>query len=356
MAEFETKLNGRGQSHPPFTCEWHAHRREFFVCALLVGSFCFSIMLPSAAAVTMHGHAVAVDPKNGNDNPGCNLESPCKTISYAIQTVGASFVSLAPAVFNEPNVNITGADSLVISGVPSATVFDCSRRPQTTGPAFNIVNSAVMITGISFQSCYNPTSNGGAISAIGSSILATQCSFINCSAASGGAISVIGDRPSDGLFLNVQSSNFTGNSAKGSLVGCPQDAALPCSTWGGAVAAFEIYNVTISGCVMMSNNVNALIPSSSKQINSVAGGGCVSVLFNGNASGSLVYINGSTFTECTVIVSKTDNIMLGNGAFVLVRDVHGTACLIRYRIRRRGLGLLRPLIWTEAAGRVTLQY
>ena len=172
-----------------------------------------------------------------------------------------------------------------------------------------------MVTGISFQSCSNPTSYGGALSASGSSVLVSQCSFINCSAASGGAISVIG--PGDGLFLAVQSSNFTGNSANGGSVGCPEDAALPCSAWGGAIAAFEIFNVTIKGCTMVSNRVDAQVPIDSGQYqksrNAVAGGGGLSVLFNGNASGSSIDISGNNFTECTVDVSSDGTVFVGNG-------------------------------------------
>jgi hypothetical protein len=333
-------------------------------CVSLLGSCCVSA---SAAAAVVSGPAVvsvAVDPKHGADKPGCNLESPCKTISYAIQIVGASFVSLsAGGIFDEPTVNISGSASLVISGMPSATI-DCSRRLQTTGPAFSIVNSAVVVTGISFQNCYNPTSYGGALSASGSSVLVSQCSFINCSAASGGAISVIG--PGDGLVLNVQSSIFTGNSANGGLVGCPEDPALPCSTWGGAIAAFEIFNVTIRGCTMISNRADAQVPIASGQYNqsrnAVAGGGGLSVLYNGNASGASIDISGNNFTECTVDIPKSDiTVYVGNGVYLMTHIIiNRFSCFSTFdsfdcSIRRGSLCLLWPRVWNAAAGRVTFE-
>jgi len=242
------------------------------------------------------------------------MSAPCKTIAYAVQSIGASFVSLSAGPFNEPTVNIRNIASLVISGVPSATVFECSSRSVPTGAAFSIVNSTVTITGVTFQSCSNPTSNGGAVSARGSSIVVSQCSFINCSAASGGAMSVTGS--SGVLFLNVQSSNFTANSANGGgSASCPADPTQPCSTWGGAIAAFEMSNVTIGGCTMIGNTAQAYVPTQSQQFsasrNAVAGGGCVSVLFSGNSSGANVKFSGSTFLSCTVTVGT--NVYVGNG-------------------------------------------
>ena len=153
------------------------------------------------------------------------------------------------------------------------------------------------------------------MSASGSSIVVLQCRFINCSAASGGAMSVTGS--SSDVFLNVQNSNFTLNSAIGGLSGCPADVAQPCSTWGGAIAAFEMLNVTISGCAMIENNARASVPTASGQFNAsrnaVVGGGCVSVLFSGNSSGSSVNVRGSTFLKCAVMLTVGDNVNVGNG-------------------------------------------
>jgi len=206
--------------------------------------------------------AITVNPSTGIDSTTCGVTPapPCKTIAHAVRNLGASFVVLSAGVFNESAVNVTSAESLVIIGVPSATVFDCSSRP---GPAFNIRNSTVNTTGVTFQACSNPNATGGAMFANGSSVVVSQCSFMNCSAASGGAMSVSG--PGGGLYLSVQDSNFTGNSANGGLVSCPANATQPCSTWGGAVAAFEMLNVTVSGRRMVNNTAQASVPTSAPQ-------------------------------------------------------------------------------------------
>jgi len=273
---------------------------------------CLAALLVCACLVSASA-AVTVNPSTGIDSTTCGStpSPPCKTIAYAVRNLSASFVVLSAGVFNESAVNITGAESLVISGVPSATVFDCSSR---SGPAFKIVNSTVSITGVTFQACSNPIANGGAVSANGSSVVVSQCSFMNCSAASGGAMSVSG--PGGGLYLNVQNSSFSGNSAIGGLAGCPADPTQPCSTWGGAVAAFEMLNVTVSGCRMVNNNAQASMPPSAPQYrggNAVAGGGCVSVLFAKNTSGSSVRVSDNTFSECTVTLSVVNNVNFGNG-------------------------------------------
>jgi hypothetical protein len=208
--------------------------------------------------------------------------------------------------------------SLVVSGVPSSTFFDCSRRlGPTTGAAFNINNSTVMITGVTFQHCSNPNANGGAVSAVDSSVVASQCSFVNCSAANGGAMSATGR--GEGMFLRVENSNFNGNSAVGGLIGCPpgSHSSEPCSTWGGAIAAFEILNVSVTGCSMTDNAAVAEVPVASPQRllsrNAVAGGGCVSVLFRGNCSAFVLHMSDNLFLRCAVHVSRSRNIVVGNG-------------------------------------------
>jgi hypothetical protein len=176
---------------------------------------------------------------------------------------------------------------------------------------------------VTFLQCTNLNANGGAISASGSSVVVLQCRFLNCSASSGGAISVTG--PGSSLFLRVHGSDFQRNSALGGTSGCPQDAAQPCSSWGGAIAAFEILNVTVSSCSMASNIARASIPRSSLQHNAsrnaVAGGGCVSVVFFGSASDTALRVLGNRFVHCEVAVSGSDNVAAGNGASAL----HGTA-------------------------------
>jgi len=66
-----------------------------------------------------------------------------------------------------------------------------------------------------------------------------------------------------------------------------------------------------------------LVPIDSGQFqksrNAVAGGGCVSVLFYGNASGSAVHISDNSFTECAVQVLNTGNVTVGNGAYMMLK-------------------------------------
>jgi hypothetical protein len=225
------------------------------------------------------------------------------------------FLSLSEGIYNEPTISISDV-TLVIRGNPNLTVFDCSRRQGTSsGPAFVINNSSISISGIIFQNCSNSAFNGGAISVIGSSVVLSQCSFIGCRAPSGGAVSVTGRGRDE--FLRIQNSTFITNFATGGSAGCPEDLSEPCSTWGGAVAAFEMYNVSISGCIMINNVAVALVPQlsiqSSASKNAVAGGGCISVMFRGNASGPELRMSSNTFVECRVEVSGSNGIVVGNG-------------------------------------------
>ena len=275
------------------------------------------ILFVAALLSTAHGVSVQVDPVSGSDDI-CNSTLMCRTIAYAVQLVGVSHVHLSSGVFNETTVRITDTPSLVVRGAPGATVFDCSRRPeQTNGAAFSISNSTVTFADIAFQSCSNVNGNGGAVSAVDSSVTVSHCVFVNCSAANGGAVSATGR--SGGEFLNVQNSTFTRNSAVGGLIGCPNGSrsSQPCSTWGGSIAAFEVYNVTVTGCTMAQSSAAAAVPVESPQSslsrNAVVGGGCVSVLFRGNSSGSAVQVSGNSFRQCTVHVSSASNALVGNG-------------------------------------------
>jgi hypothetical protein len=236
----------------------------------------------------------------------------CRSIAFAVQVVGATQLNLSSGIFSEPTVDFNGISSLVVRGVPSSTFFDCSLRVgRTTGAAFRIRNSTVIVDGITFQHCTNANSDGGAISSVDSSVTVSQSRFINCSAANGGAVSATG--PGIGLFLSVHGSNFTRNQAVGGAIGCPTDLPnQPCSTWGGAIASFEISNVTVVGCTMVENSVAAFAIQSTTN-NAVAGGGCVSVLFRGNSSASRVYISDNSFLQCTVDVSNSMNIRVANG-------------------------------------------
>jgi hypothetical protein len=284
-------------------------------CSSIIGFFCFLSALPSAAAAP--SVSVQVDPVSGSDAI-CNTTLVCRTIAYAVQLVGVSHVHLSSGVFNETTVNIRDAPSLVIRGMSSNTVFDCSRRTgQTNGSAFSIINSTVTFADVAFQSCSNMGGNGGAVSAVDSSVTVSHCVFVNCSAANGGAVSATA-RGRD-VFLNVQNSTFTRNSAVGGLIACPKElgSSQPCSTWGGSIAAFEVHNVTVIGCTMAQSSAAAAAPVDSPQSslsrNAVAGGGCVSVLFRGNSSGSTVQVGGNSFRQCTVHVSSASNALVGNG-------------------------------------------
>ena len=272
-----------------------------------------SCFLPVTVAAVA---SATVDPQHGVDSPACASQPPCRTVAYAVQVAKATNISLAAGVFNEPTVSISNVASLVISGTASASIFNCSDRLQSTGAAFSIANSTVIIMDVTFFQCANPNANGGAVSASGSSVVVLRCRFVNCSAASGGAISVAG--PGSLLFLRVHGSEFERNSALGGASGCPEDAAQPCSSWGGAIAAFEIPNVTVSACTMVSNIARASVPRLSPQNNAsrnaVAGGGCVSVLFFGSASDTALRVFSNRFVKCEVAVSFSDNVTLGNGA------------------------------------------
>ncbi len=305
--------------------------RALLLYASILACACIASALPIASGGSVA--SVIVDPSKGSDSDGCGTATPCKTIAYAIQRsiMSACSIRLTSGVFNESTVNINSITSLVISGEPSATIFDCSGRLHASGAVFNIFNSTVIITGVTFQNCFNPNDNGGAVSARASSMFVSNCNFINCSAASGGAISVAG--PGESLFLNIQNSSFSRNSANGGLIGCPNAAAQPCSTWGGAIAAFEIFNVSISGCTMVSNNARAYVPLTSLQYgaskNALAGGGCVSILFFGNASHSSVHVSNNVFDQCLVDVSSGQNVIAGNGMSLLCFTYFGLFFIIK---------------------------
>ena len=176
-------------NHCHFRANLHMQQHQFLAairCASIFVLCCIASALPSAGATTIT--SAIVNPRSGTDSSSCGqAASPCKTIAFAVQNIGASSVSLGPGVFIESTVNINNIASLVISGVSSATFFNCSGRLDNTRAAFLIVNSSVTITGISFENCFNPNSNGGAVSAFDSNVMVSRCSFKSCSAASGGA-------------------------------------------------------------------------------------------------------------------------------------------------------------------------
>jgi hypothetical protein len=309
--------NGQGRQTP---FKLGSAFQALLACAPVMVCAVIASVLPCAAAAG--GTSININPVTGDDSlcgvaPDKNV--PCKTVARAVELNDATVFIMSAGIYNDPPIRISNTVSLVIVGVPGATVFDCSSR---LGEAFNIVNSTVAITGVTFQDCLG-SSRGGAVSAIGSSIVVSQCSFTRCWAASGGAISVTG--PDKGLFLSIQNSKFSENRAWGMAADCPSNPTQqPCSTWGGAIAAFEMFNVTISGCDFFDNWASAHVPKPLDVdiTSSVAGGGCVSILFRGNATGSRVCISDNQFVKCTVSVSK--DIPRGNGVYVsqlYMRDV-----------------------------------
>ena len=193
------------------------HRRPSFspsallACMPILACVFVAMTVPPANAAALP--SIFVDPQNGSDADGCGGVAPCKTVAHAVRKLkgGGTSISLAAGVYLEPSVNISSFASLIISGVPSATIFDCSRRLHTPGAVFYIRNSSLTITGVTFMNCVNTNSNGGALAAVGSSVAVMQCSFMNCSAASGGAMHITGS--DNRVFVNVQNSSFLGNSA-----------------------------------------------------------------------------------------------------------------------------------------------
>jgi hypothetical protein len=333
-------------------------QKIFRILALLVvvshDLTCASIAYGFPPSATAGDILATVDPKIGIDSGSCGTHPPCKTITHAIQVIRASGLTLATGVFSEPTINIRNISSLVIIGVPSATIFNCSDRLHASGTAFNIVNSTVAFTGVVFINCWNMNANGGALNSSGSSVVVSSCSFINCSAASGGAIFVQG--PGSDLFLEVYDSYFTGNSAVGGDISCPYVTEQPCSTWGGAIATFEVANVTISGCTMADNIVRATVPQTSLQSNAsknaVAGGGCVSVAYLGNSSGTLLRFVGNSFSQCEVNVFGSDDIIIGNGMPKDYKFPFWTAVrlMVVRRVRWCSVRVLRSGCWYAVVG------
>ena len=149
------------------------------MCTANIAFFCVLSAISTATAAAA-GISVQVDPLTGGDSQ-CNTTFICRTIAHAVQLVDDSQVNLGAGAFNEPTVSIDNVSSLVVSGLPCSTFFDCSRRLEpATGPAFNTDNSTVTITGVTFQHCSNAKGNGGAVSAVDSSVAVSQCSFVNC--------------------------------------------------------------------------------------------------------------------------------------------------------------------------------
>jgi hypothetical protein len=324
-----------------------------FMCTASILFFCVSSAIATAAAAA--GISVQVDPLTGDDSR-CNTTLICRTIAHAVQLVGVSQVNLSAGVFNESTVSIDNVSSLVVSGVPSSTFFDCSRRlGPTTGAALQ-------------HQQLNRDDHGRHVPALLQLQRQRWRRVRRRQQRCGVAVQLrelqrsqrrrcVGDwsRPRH-CSCALQNSNFSGNAAIGGLIGCPagSQSSEPCSTWGGAVAAFEILNVSVTGCSMTDNSAVADVPWRPRRVfqsrNAVAGGGCVSVLFRGNCSASTLRMSGNSFLRCAVDVSRSRNIRVGNGTasflkstvFVLVIFDCSSVTVV-CRIRRRVVRLLRPV-------------
>jgi hypothetical protein len=286
--------------------------------SFLVVSFASAILLCAFSLQVVQGAdlSVIVNPYTGVDSPSCNSDPPCKTIAYAIHSQNANSVYLAAVYFNEPNVIINSSSPFVSiigsNDSSSSTVFDCNRR-SSTGPALFILNTAVSISGITFQNCANfdgLSGIGGAVSAIGSSVTVNDCQFFNNIAQIGGAIGV------KSSSLVVSSCVFENNIAT-----CPNAASTTtaCSAWGGAIGTEESPSVSIRSNRFNSNWVNLELKGVTNATSkAVGGGGCISVMHRGNVSESRVTINGNALESCSVQMvgfndgSATRGIQFGN--------------------------------------------
>ena len=215
---------------------------------------------------------------------------------------------LAAATFNETSIMVSSVSSLSVFGAANTT-FDCIVAGNA-GPVFNIINSTVSLSSLSFQNCNSPTSAGGAIATTSSNLALLSCSFKNNSAPAGGAVSAVG-----GLLL-VNGSVFVGNSAA-----CN---APICFTWGGAIAALETLVVTVVSCVFSLNTVSMpflMPPPGSFGSVSVGGGGGISVRFDGNASNAQASFINNLFDRCTVTAGPVPKGSPSSNSFFLYNPI-----------------------------------
>ncbi len=271
--------------------------RALRICSCLFASFHFAstILLGAFCLQGVEGAdlSVVVNPSTGFDSSVCNMSLPCQTIAYAIHSRNANLVYLSAGYFNESAVVISSSSPFVSiigsNGGSSSSVFDCNRRSKSSGPAFSIVNTAVSISGITFQNCVNFFNGGvgGAVSASGSSVNVSDCRFFNNHAQIGGAIGVTSSS------LAVSSCVFENNMAV-----CLKTAVCS-SAWGGAIGTKESPSVSIIGSYFKRNHVQLVL---SEIRTSVGGGGCISVMHKGNVSESRVTIDRNSFERCGVVL------------------------------------------------------
>jgi hypothetical protein len=274
--------------------------RHAIAAASLVGAILLcAICLQGVGAADV---VVSVNPSIGVNSPSC---SPCATIAYAVQSRGATIVSLSAGTFIEPSIAINNSVPVVsITGLSNRTVVDCSLRPTATpGPAFIVTNTSIAISGITFRNCANFNVNsaiGGAVSASGSNVTVSNCNFFNNTAQTGGAIGVTSGS------LVVASSVFQYNTAT-----CPNATltATSCSAWGGAIGTVEALSVSLIGNNFSSNAVNLVLNGVNSATSQAAGGGgCISVMYTSSVSARLFVVDKNILQYCVVQMSGSNNI------------------------------------------------
>jgi hypothetical protein len=276
-------------------------------------------------AVSANNPSVSVNPAIGQDFSECNMLRPCRTIEFAIHTRRASFVLLSNGTFDEPSIRVNSSvPFLKISGTRNGTIFDCSRRlSRDGGPAFIVTGASFSVSGVTFQHCVNLNSTsatGGAISAETSILSVTDCVFLHNVAQTGGAIGAISG------MLTVTSSSFENNS-----VTCPNTMSA-CSAWGGAIAAVETSSVVLNSNVFSDNSVNLdSAEVTGRDSRAAGGGGCVSVLYNSDVSGSRVLIDGNAFRRCSVRMFGSN--INNQAAGVQYGNTYGGAVSLYYGLR-----------------------
>jgi hypothetical protein len=288
--------------------------RAFILCALCIqGAVCANV-------------SVSVDPLNGQDRPECDVAQPCRTIAYAIHARRATNVMLSNGTFNEASVVVNSSvPFLTVYGSRDASVFDCSRRvPPGRGPAFIVSGASIALFGITFQNCINfdaLSGTGGAVSANSSTVAVTDCAFLINVAQTGGAVGALSST------LTVTRSLFENNTAT-----C-RNTSTACSAWGGAVGTVESASVQLSNNDFSRNSVNLeLIGVSDGDSRAAGGGGCVSVMYHDDVSGSRVSVDGNLFRRCSVQIFGSNNTQNGSSG-VQYGNAYGGAVSLYYGLR-----------------------
>jgi hypothetical protein len=291
--------------------------RPHSVGSVMSAVVCFSLCLHVAAAADI----VSVDPSKGQDTPACSLSPPCQTISYALRARQAASLRLSEGTFHETSIYVDSiAHLLSVSGSRDNTVIDCGGK----GPAFIIFNTSISIVGVAFKNCVNfiaASGNGGAISAVSSAVVVNNCAFFNNTAQTGGAIGAVSGS------LIVQSSLFESNTATCSNI------STACSPWGGAIGAVDVPSVAITNNNFSHNTATLeLVGVRVSATSAAAGGGCLSILYNSDISGSRVSMDKNVFQSCSVRMFGTVS-LLEEPSGVQCGNAYGGAVSFYYGFR-----------------------